>query len=149
MVEQPPLENEPPKPADDPPPMLATGIKGDGPGGIAGLGSGRDRFGSGTGLGSARGGGKWDNFARQVQSKVSDGLHRSPKTRAARVSSLTVKIWPDSTGRISRAKLTGSTGGAALDAAIEEVLTGLQLPEPPPPGMPLPIVLRISERRPN
>jgi TonB family protein len=148
MVEQKPLEDPDPKPADDPPPMLATGIKGDGPGGIAGLGSGRDRMGNGNTLGN-RGGGKWDNFARQVQNKVSEGLRRNPKTRAASVSTLTVRMWPDSTGRVARAKLAGSTGNAALDAAIEEVLTGLQLDEPPPAGMPLPIVLRISERRPH
>jgi protein TonB len=148
MIEQAPPEDPDPKPADEPPPMIATGIKGDGPGGIAGLGSGRDRLGNGNTLGGARGG-KWDGFARQVQNKVSEGLRRSPKTRAARVSSLTVRIWPDSTGRINRAKLAASTGDAALDAAIEDVLTGLQLPEPPPAGMPLPIVMRITERRPN
>jgi hypothetical protein len=53
-------------------------------------------------------------------------------------------------GRIARAELAGSTGDPAVDAAIKnQVLTGLQLQEAPPSGMPLPIVMRITERRPN
>jgi len=153
MIEQTPVEDEPkpePKPADDPPPALGTNIKGDGPG-IAGLGSSGNGGGlGGTGLGSGRGGGKWDSYARQVQSRVSDALRRNRKSRSARFSSLQVRVWPDSTGRISRARLAGSTGDGALDTAIEnEVLTGLQLQEPPPQGMPSPIVLRLSARRPN
>jgi TonB family protein len=61
-----------------------------------------------------------------------------------------VRVWPDATGRITRAKLDRSTGDAALDAAIrDEALSGLQLQQPPPEGMPTPIVLRVSARRPN
>jgi hypothetical protein len=46
--------------------------------------------------------------------------------------------------------LAGSTGHPVVDAAIkEEVLTGLQLEEPPPADMPLPIVIRLTARRPN
>jgi outer membrane biosynthesis protein TonB len=153
MIEQAPVEEkEPePKPADDPPPALGTGIKGDGPPdgfGLSGSGNG-GRIG-GDGSGSGRGGGKWDSYARQVQSKIADALRKNRKSRAARISALQVRIWPDSTGRITRAVVSGSTGDAALDAAIQnEVLTGLQLSEPPPQGMPSPIVLRLTARRPN
>ena len=52
--------------------------------------------------------------------------------------------------RVTRASLVSSTGDPAVDAAIKaDVLTGLQLDAPPPEGMPLPIVMRLTARRPN
>jgi periplasmic protein TonB len=37
-----------------------------------------------------------------------------------------------------------------MDEAIKtEVLTGLQLQQPPPPDMPMPMLLRLTARRPN
>jgi len=45
--------------------------------------------------------------------------------------------------------LGGSTGDAALDRTIiDEVLTGLQIPQPPPDDMKMPIVMRVTARRP-
>lgn len=156
MIEQAPLEEkapEPePKPVDEPPPILGTNIKGDGPSNGFGLGSSGNGGGlGGSGLGgNGRRGGKWDNYARQVQSAIVDALRRNPKSRAASISGLQVRIWPDSSGRVSRAQLVGSTGNPSLDEAIRnEVLTGLQLHEPQPQGMPTPIVLRLNARRPN
>ena len=74
-------------------------------------------------------------------------MQRNRKTRAARLN-VTVKVWPDSSGRVARAQMTGSTGDPSLDSAIrDEVLNGLQL-QPPPPGMPMPITLRLAARRP-
>jgi outer membrane biosynthesis protein TonB len=140
----------PPK-ADNPPPTaLATGIKGDGPGmGLAssGNGLGGGNLIGGTGTGGATGS-KWGWYAGQVQSKIADALRHHPKTKTASISGLQVRIWPDTTGRITRASLAGSTGQADVDAAIErEILSGLQLQEPPPAGMKLPIVLRVSAKR--
>jgi hypothetical protein len=74
---------------------------------------------------------------------VNEALRKTPLTRQAAFN-LKVRIWPDLTGRVTRAKLNGTTHDAKLDAAIREVLTGLQLSEPPPPGMPVPIVMRLS-----
>jgi hypothetical protein len=43
-----------------------------------------------------------------------------------------------------------STGDAELDAIIrDEVLGGLTLREPPPKDMPMPVVTRVTERRPS
>jgi periplasmic protein TonB len=154
MIEQAPLEEKPPEPAPKPaeqPPELGTNIKGDGPGSIAGLGARGDgaRIG-GNGTGSGRGGGRWDGYARQVQSRISETLRTHSKTRSASIRSMQVRIWCDATGRITRVKLMSSTGDAALDAALQnEVFSGLQLREAPPQGMPSPIVLRIASRRPN
>ncbi len=61
-----------------------------------------------------------------------------------------MRVWADGTGRIVKATLAGSTGRADLDRALQnEILTGLQLESAPPEGMPMPIVMRISARRPN
>ena len=151
MIKEEKPEDKPPddpKPADDPPP-LGTGIKGDGPPdgfGLSGSGSGRVG-GTGVGGGSRS---KYGWYAGQVQRSVSDALRNHRKTRNARFSGVEVRIWPDpGTGRVTRVSLSPSTGDAALDAAIrDEVLGGLQLQQPPPEGMPAPIVMRINARRP-
>lgn len=154
MIEQAPV-NEPeskpdePKPADDPPAPLGTNIQGDGP--PDGFGLSRNRGnggGSGRGLGgTGRSVSRWGWYAGKVQSSIGEALRGNPRTREA-VLNQKVRIWPDSTGRITRAKLDGSTGNAALDAEITAVLTGVQLAEPPPADMPAPILLRLSARRP-
>lgn len=141
-----------PKKADNPPPTaLATGIKGDGPG--MGLASSGNGLGGGNSIGGKTGdgggGGRWDRYAGQVQTKIADALRRHDKTKSAAISGLQVRIWPDATGRITRAVLAGSTGNAAVDTAIQnEILSGLQLAEAPPAGMKLPILLRLSATRP-
>jgi len=140
-----PAETQP-KNADDPSPSaLATGIQGDGPGiGLASSGRG---IGNGSLIGGGAGGGgsQWGIYGSQVQSTIAAALRANPKTRTAVFSHLEVRIWPDATGRIKQVKLGGSTGNEALDDAIQNrVLSGLQLSEPPPAGLPLPIVLRVS-----
>ena len=63
---------------------------------------------------------------------------------------ITVRVWPDSNGRITRAQLVGTTGDPSTDQAIKNsILTGLQLPQAPPADMPTPIVLRINGRKPS
>jgi periplasmic protein TonB len=152
MVEQPPVKPDEPKPKDvaktpdkapGPP-----GPKATGPASNAGLaGNGGD--GVGIGGGSGGGGSLWGWYASEVQSFVRQALSDNPKTRDAALR-VKVRLWSDSTGRITRTELSGSTGDPNLDAAIRnEILTGMQLPDAPPQGMPMPIVMRISEQRPN
>ena len=136
-------EEEPPKPPDQPP--IGTGIKGDGSSNTFNLGSGTGNgFGKGQSDSSRFG---W--YAGQVQSKVSEALRNNRKTRTAELN-VRARIWSDSNGRVTRASLAGTTGDPALDAALQdEVLTGLRLSEPPPAGMPMPIVLRLTAKRPR
>ncbi len=137
-----------PKPSDDPPP-IGTNNVGSGPPDGFGLGAykgGTGGTGTGTG-GGGRGGSKFGWYAGQVQSRVADALRRNGRTRNASLS-LQVRIWADSSGRITRASLVGSSGDNSLDSAIaNEVLTGLQLQEAPPSDMPMPINLRITARK--
>jgi TonB family protein len=144
-IEEPMIKEEAPKaapPKDEPP--LGTGIKGPGSDGF-GLGSnpGNGRIGGG-GDGS-----KWGWYASQVQSRIQKALQQNRKTRTASMS-INVRIWPDPNGGIRRAQLAGSTGDPSLDSALrDEVLSRLQLPEPPPAGMPAPITLRVTAKRPR
>jgi TonB family protein len=60
------------------------------------------------------------------------------------------QVWLDASGKITRATLDRSTGDATLDETLKnEVLPGIQLAEPPPKGMRMPIPLRLTARRPN
>lgn len=145
-MEEPMIKEDQPKaeaPKDEPP--LGTGIKGDGPDSF-GL---SDKAGNGRIGGNQGNGSKWGWYASQVQSRIQEAMQRNRKTRSASLT-VSVRVWPDNTGRIARAQLSGSTGDPVLDNAIrDEVLTGLQLQEPPPAGMPAPITLRLAARRPQ
>ena len=142
-IEEPMIKEEAPKEAPPDEPPLGTGIQG----------PGSDSFGLGNKAGNGRIGGgdgsKWGWYASQVQSRIQQALQQNRKTRTASMN-LKVRVWADPSGRISRAQLAGSTGDPSLDNALrDEVLTGLQLPEPPPAGMPAPITLRVTARRPH
>lgn len=134
MVEQTPVDVNEQKPDESPSaptPDLGTSITGSGGADAFGLGSNRTSDGAGVG-GKRASSSRFGWYAAQVQATVSDLLRNHPKTRLASFQ-IEVRLWPDLTGRITRAKLVGSTGNASMDEAIKtEVLAGLQLREPPP-----------------
>lgn len=132
---------------DDPTPSLGTGITGSGPDDAFGLG-GRDK---GFIAGSGRSGGygsRFGGYFGDVVRAVTAALGQNERTRNASFN-VRVRIWSDSTGRISRVTLADSTGDPALDRAIRgDVLVGCQLPDAPS-GMKMPLELRLNLRRPN
>ena len=138
--DEPPPDNSPP---EAPPSDIGSNATGTGPS-IGGGSGGNGRIG---GTGRKGGGSKWGYYAAKVQTSVKDALGRNSSTRSATFS-MQVRIWADSNGRITRAQLVGSSGNPAVDQSIKnQVLVGLQLPEPPPAGMPMPINMRISARK--
>ena len=150
MVEQEPVpDNEPPPeapPEAAPSEDLSTGIAGNGPDmGLSRSGNGGNGKIGGSGKGS---GSKYGWYAAKIQSTIADALRQNSATKSATLS-LQVRVWADANGRITRASLIGTSGSAAIDAAIKnQILTGLQLPQAPPPDMPMPITMRISARKP-
>ncbi|WP_341872080.1 TonB family protein [Methyloferula stellata] len=153
-VEKPEEEaKEQPKPLDEakldmpPPGPLSLDAKAVGPGDSFGLGGkpgGHGLIGGGGG-----GGSRWGWYASIVQSQVETALHANPRTRSA-VMQMKVRLWADPSGRISRVQIDSSSGNPEVDAAIRnEVLAGLILHEPPPKEMPMPIVMRITSRKPS
>jgi hypothetical protein len=83
-----------------------------------------------------------------LQRVLQDALQKDPVTSRADFTRR-VLLWADASGRVTRVKLDESKDDAAINRAIDETLTGLQLEEPPPKDMPMPIHLRFTARRPN
>jgi outer membrane biosynthesis protein TonB len=148
MVEQEPVPNDEPPPEAAPEAPPADDFGGGNPNGNGpptGTAGGNGKPG---GTGRIGGGSKYGWYAAKVQSTITDALRSNASTRSA-VLSLQVRLWADADGRITRATLVGSSGNPATDAAIKnQVLTGLQLPQAPPAGLPMPITLRITARKP-
>jgi len=109
-----------------------------------GLSVGTGKTTSGTGSGS-----RWGWYASQVQRAISQALESNSTARQADFR-VDARIWADRNGRVTRARIAGTTGNPALDNAItNQVLAGLILQEPPPEGMPMPIVLRLTAQHPT
>ena len=144
IIEEVKQDDAPPEPA----PQVETALKGGGNTGmVLKSGNGSGVFANRNNVSAERM--RWSAYAGQVKSRISQALESNPRTRKARIQ-LDIRVWPDATGRITRAKLDTTTGDAALDALIrDEILTGLQISEPPPAGMPSAILMRINARRPN
>ena len=137
-----------PEPAEAPSAAIGTNITGNGPADGFGLGSNKGGFMGGSNSGRVNRS-QFGWYANQVIKSFSDALSRNPRTQNATFN-IKAKIWSDAGGRVTRAKLVESTGDTTLDAALKnEILTGFQLKEPPPDGMPMPIVMRLTARRPN
>jgi periplasmic protein TonB len=141
-------QDEPAKEAktDEPPGPLSLDAQATGPGDLFNLGSkpGGSPYGGGGG-----GGSRWGWYASIVQSQIETALRANARTRNA-VMQIRVRLWADGTGRVSKVELSSSTGDAELDAIIRnEVLGGIVLREPPPKDMPMPVVARLTARRPS
>lgn len=151
VMQEPVPDNEPPPeaaPPESPPEeALGTGIAGNGPDmGLSGKGNGGGtRIGGG---GRNGGGSQWGYYAAKVQATLATALRGNPQTRSASFS-VQVRIWAGPDGSITRVSLVGTTGDPAVDRAIQDqALAGLRLPSPPPEGMPMPITLRLTARKP-
>jgi protein TonB len=159
MVEQTPMRDpevkqekpldkpkEAPKPEAPPTGPLGLDAKGEGPGDAFNL-AGRP---GGNGLlGGGGGGSRWGWYASIVQTQIEEALRENKKTRDATLR-IEVRLWSDAGGSIDRVQLLSSTGDSAIDDVIKnEVLAGLKLREPPPKDMPMPIVARLTARRPT
>ncbi len=132
----------------DPTPQVETALKGGGNTGMvlkSGNGGGNFAQRSAANADAMR----RSAYAGQVKSRIQQALESNPRTRKAGMT-IEVRVWPDATGLITRAKLANSTGDRELDDLIQnQILTGLQISQPPPEGMPTPILMRITARRPN
>jgi periplasmic protein TonB len=148
--EEKPLEkpkDEPVKEAknDEPPGPLSLDAKATGPGDLFNLG-GKE---GGNPYGGGGGGSRWGWYSTIVTTQIEAAIRSNPKTRNM-TAQIQVKLWADNSGRVSRVVLTPSTGDAEVDAALRnEVIGSLTLREPPPKDMPMPVVTRVTARRPT
>jgi TonB family protein len=105
-----------------------------------GLGDGSDGVGGG-------GGNRFAWYYAKIAAELEDALRKSKRlsTAEARVE---LRVWTDRAGRITRVQLIRSTGNPELDEALQSVV-GLRLREPPPPDIPMPMIARVTARRPG
>jgi len=131
---------------DEPPPgPLALDAKATGPGDGFGLG-GKP---GGSPYGGGGGGSRFGRYTSMAQTQIESALRANRRTRKAAMR-VGIRLWIDGSGRVTQVALASSTGDAELDAAIRnEVLGGLVLREPPPKDMPMPMVTRVTARRPG
>lgn len=140
-------KDEPVKDAknEEPPGPLSLDAKATGPGDLFNLGSKP----GGNPYGGGGGGSRFGWYASIVQSQIEAALRGNSRTRNA-VMQVQVRLWADGSGRVIRVQLVSSTGDAELDAIIRnDVLGSLTLREPPPKDMPMPVVARVTARRPS
>jgi protein TonB len=140
-------KDEPVKDAknSEPPGPLSLDAKAVGPGDLFNLG-GKP---GGNPYGGGGGGSRFGWYASIVQSQIETALRANSRTRNS-VMQIRVLLWADSSGRVSKVQLVSSTGDAELDAIIRnDVLGSLTLREPPPKDMPMPLVTRVTARRPS
>lgn len=112
----------------------------------AGSDSFRLAAGQGGGL-FGRGGGGGGGWGSYVETHVRRALQRDPRTRGAQ-GFIRVSVVVDDNGRFGNARLRSSTGDAAMDAAVRDVLASLSpLGRGRPPGIEATTVLDINMRR--
>jgi len=95
---------------------------------------------------SGSGSQSWRNAATSMQTTVRGRLAGQPLLSGATDFSGRVALWVDEVGRISRVELTEPTGNSTTDQAIVKTLQGLELPEPLPRDLPMPIHMRLAGR---
>lgn len=137
-------QEEAPTPADD----LANPMQMDGD---AQAGSDAFNIGAGKGGGMAgSGGGRLGNgtYSQFLAYAFQKLLREDPdlRTQAYR---LQAEVWIDTSGRITRAELTRSSGDPALDQQVLAVLRGAPPLERPPASLTLPVRIALQGRRPG
>jgi len=147
-----------PRPAAPAAGPLALAAAGDGPGdafNLVGNPGGRGLLGPGglgDGTGTGLGGGDDDArrfgwYYARIAGEIEDALrrHHALTTASLRVE---LRVWADASGRILRVQPLRATGRPDLEEALQSVV-GLQLKEPPPPDLPMPMIARFTARRPQ
>jgi outer membrane biosynthesis protein TonB len=150
-------------PPDAPPPtpgggQLALAADGDGPGdafNLAGNPGGKGLL-SGGGIGDGSGGGlgsgadaasRYAWYYARMQPDIEAVLRRSKKLTATQTVA-ELRIWWDPSGRVTRVQPVGASADPAL-AEEFHALVGLQLRQPPPADVPMPVIMRIKAHRPR
>jgi len=139
MIPNQPPKAAPPKPAGPPAPSLGTAIHNNGAADSFDLSG---NTGDGV-IGGGGGGGGGGSYEGAVAADIEAALASNPVTRNADAG-LQVRIWVNANGVVARVALDKSSGQPAVDTAIDnQILPGMQLPSPPP-GTPMPMLVRLT-----
>jgi TonB family protein len=154
----PPPDAPRPSPAEPGGGRLSLAAEGEGPGdafNLEGRPGGKSLLsGGGLGEGTGDGVGGGDGTAARfgwyyvlIKDVIEDAFRKQKLISGASVR-VELRVWADPSGRISRVQLIRSTGDPRLDDAIQSVV-GLRLREPLPRDIPMPMVARLTARRPG
>lgn len=145
IVEEVTASDEPPPPGD----ALGLDAEGDTGGdqfGLAARKGGRDLLLAGT---DRAGGGEiqaaWNAYAGRLVLALERLFNARDELRKA-LYDVTVRVWVDADGGVTRAELIRSTGSRERDRMIEEALVEATV-QGPPADLPQPLRLRIRSRR--
>src|SRR5215471_19780382 len=116
------------------------------PGGRGLLSGGGLGDGTGGGIGSGTGS-RYAWYYAKIASELEQAFRKSQRLKTADTR-VELRVWADSSGRITRVQLVRSTGKPELDEALQAVV-GLRLRDPPPPDIPMPMIARFTARRPG
>lgn len=147
-TEEPQVQQDVEQPSETPSEAPATSSEAAGLDRPADAGSDSFRLAAGQGGGLfGRGGGGGGSWGAFVETHIRRALQRDARTRSAQ-GFIRVSVAIDDQGRFGSARLRSSTGDAALDAAIREVLAALPpLGRGRPPGVQSTTVADINMRR--
>lgn len=140
---------EAPQPADAPPPGADLGVDADGTGDGDGFGL-VGKKGAGDLIGSAGGGNPWGRYDALLSEAVSSAFQQAlarDKTLKGKNYKVMLKVWIDSSGKVTRAALIDSTGDERADEVLKEALSSMRaLRDVPPADMPQPVKVRVTSR---
>lgn len=131
-----------PTPSDEPPPSEQLGLDAEG-------GAGSDAFGLVGHKGGrdllASGGSAFAWYGSLIKSELLGQLQEIKELRKGSYSAV-LQLWISPDGTVSATRLTQSSGDKVRDKVLEAGYQGHRVSQPPPPGMPQPITVRIVSR---
>ena len=143
-----PKPNEPMKPTEAPKaPDLNKQITINGP---AQPGADSFNIGAGDGSGMVGNGGSGvggSSYEQYLGYALQEAIQHDDRTRRL-VFDLRVNLWLSAAGAVTRVELVNSTGVAATDQAITEVLRGVHIDTPPPANLTMPVRIAMRGTRP-
>ena len=160
-MEQPPKQDDvqmdapstPDQPEDEgPPPGEQLGLDADGSGsgdgfGLAARKGGRDITTLGGGGPKGNPWGRYDALLNEAVSSAFQQALAREKALKGKNYKVIVKVWIDSSGKVTRAALVDSTGDSLADEVLKEALRNMRtLRESPPADMPQPVKIRVTSR---
>ncbi|MDP2031641.1 MAG: energy transducer TonB [Thiobacillus sp.] len=138
-----------PQPADAPPPGADLGVDAEGSSDGDGFGL-VGKKGAGDLIGSGGGTNPWGRYDALLNEAVSGAFQQAlarDKTLKGKNYKVMVKVWIDSSGKVTRSALVDSTGDARADEVLKEALNNMRaLRDVPPAEMPQPVKIRVTSR---
>jgi protein TonB len=150
-----PQPQEQPKQVEAPPesaPLKMEGAAGDGPsafssGSVSSEYKGGEIGNGGGGVASVGDKLAASSYGNAIKREVNEFLNRDAALKRAGDYKLAVRLWVQADGSLERYVLDGSSGTPETDEAIRQALQRFnRFRNPPPPSMPQPIRLQVTNR---